>query len=215
MTDQILKQRVLDELSWEPSVNACHIGVTARDGVIKLTGQVESYAEKWAVERSVGRVTGVRAVAEEIEVRQSPNPPDGDEDLAKRALQVLSWNVLVPRDKVRVKVEKGWVTLIGDVNWFFQKNDAESAVRNLHGVTGVSNHITLKPSAAASDVRAKITTALGRNAEIEAANITVDTDGAKVTLSGQVESLHERELSARTAWSAPGVTQVENLLTVA
>lgn len=214
MSDQNLKQRVLDELNWEPSVKASHIGVTARDGVITLSGHVESYPEKWAAERCVGHVAGVKAVAEALEVHSAFSADITDEDIAKRALQVLSWDVFVPKDKVKVKVENGWVTLTGDVSWFFQKHNAEADVGKLHGVVGVSNRIAIKPSVQSSDVSAKIKSALVRNGEIEAQAIAVTTDGSKVTLRGDVESCHERSLAGMTAWSAPGVTEVENLLTI-
>ena len=214
MTDQALKQSVLDELDWEPSVKAAHIGVTARDGVVSPTGYVESYAEKLAAERGVARVFGVKAINEQLEVRHPTSHGVTDEDIAKRALQVLSWNVLVPKDTVRVKIEKGFVTLTGEVNWFFERYNAEVDVRKLHGVVGLDNQITIMPGVYASDVRSKIKSALSRSAQIEADEIVIAVNGGKVTLSGQVKSCHERNMAANTAWSAPGVTQVENLLVV-
>ncbi len=214
MTDQSLKQSVLDELNWEPSVKAAHIGVTARNGVVTLTGHVESYAEQWAAERGAERVTGVKAVAEKLEVRYPLTHVQDDEQIAKRAIQVLSWDVFVPKDQVKVKIENGWVTLTGAVDYYFHKHNAEADVRKLHGVVGVSNEITIKPSVAASDVRGNIKSALSRYAQLEAERISVAADGGHVTLSGHVDSLHERNLAATTAWSAPGVTYVENLLTV-
>ena len=214
MTDQSLKQSVLDELNWEPSVKAAHIGVTARNGVVTLTGHVESYAEKWAAERSAERVTGVKAIAEKLDVRYPSTLDHGDELLARRALELLSWDVFVPKDKVKVKIEKGWVTLTGAVDYYFQKHNAESGIRKLHGVMGVSNEITIKPSVETSDVRGNIKSALSRYAQLEADRISVAADGGHVTLTGHVDSFHERNLAATTAWSAPGVTHVENLLTV-
>ena len=214
MTDQALKQSVLDELDWEPSVKAAHIGVTARDGVVSLTGHVESYAEKLAAEHGVARVFGVKAINEQLEVRHPTSHGVTDEDIAKRALQVLSWNVLVPKDTVRVRIEKGFVTLTGNVNWYFERYNAEADVRKLHGVVGLDNQITIKPGVYASDVRSKIKSALSRSAQIEADEIAIATNGGKVTLSGQVKSYHERNMAANIAWSAPGVTQVENLLIV-
>ncbi|WP_199084361.1 BON domain-containing protein [Bosea sp. ASV33] len=215
MTDKTLKQTVLDELAWEPSVNAAHIGVTARDGVVTLSGHVETYAEKWGAERSVERLAGVKAVAEELEVRSHYYTGHGDDDIAKRALNVLDWDVAIPHDKVRVKIENGWVTLSGELFWQYQRAAAEADVRKLPGVTGVTNMITIDPSIQASDVHAKIKTAFARNAMIDAEDITVVTDGGKVTLSGVVDSFYERDLAARTAWSAPGVTQVEDNLLIA
>ena len=214
MTDQSLKQTVVDELVWEPSVNEAHIGVTARSGVVTLTGHVGSYAEKHAAEQAAGRVSGVQAIADELEIRYLYAVGHGDEDIAKQALNVLSWDLAVPKDKVKIKIEKGWVTLSGDVDWYYQKNAAESDVRKLLGVMGVSNQIVIKPSVQASDVQKKIKAAFERNADVEAAKIVVATDGSKVTLSGQVDSYYQRTLAENTAWSAPGVTQVHDRITV-
>jgi osmotically-inducible protein OsmY len=214
MTDKTLQQAVRDELAWEPSVNAAHIGVTARDGVITLTGHVGSYAEKWDTERVTARVAGVRAVVENLEVRYSFDPDHGDDDIAKRALSVLSWDVVVPDGRVKVKVEAGWVTLTGEVDWYYQKTAAVADVRKLHGVIGVGNEIVIRPNVYASDIHAKITAALGRNALIEANGIIVTAEGSKVTLSGSVDTYYERRLAEDTAWSAPGVTEVEDNLTV-
>jgi osmotically-inducible protein OsmY len=213
MTDKSLQQAVLDELDWEPSIDAAHIGVTANNGVVTLTGHVSSFTQKWAAERAVGRVTGVKAVAEELEVR-FPLVGNTDDDIAKRAVQSLDWDVSVPNNKVKVKVEKGWVTLSGEVDWYFQRSAAEADIRKLHGVKGVSDEIKVKPSVNADDVREKIKSAFDRNAQLEAANIKVTADGGKVTLSGKVDSWHDRNLAERTAWSAPGVTQVEDQLIV-
>ncbi len=215
MTDQSLQQAVIDELQWDPSVNAADIGVTANNGVVTLTGHVGSYSEKWAAERAAGRVYGVKAVAEEIEVRYPLSDKQGDDDIAKRAIQVLSWDIDVPKDRVKIRVEKGFVTLSGDVDWFYQRNAAEADVRKLSGVTGVADNIKIKPSVQAADVRTKINAAFTRNAQIDADEITVTADGGKVTLSGNVETWYERNLAEETAWSAPGVTQVDDRLTVA
>jgi len=214
MTDQSTKQAVLDELSWEPSINAAHIGVAARDGVVTMTGHVASYAEKYAAERAVERVSGVKAIAQELEVRYPSSTDNGDDDVAKRALQALAWDVFIPRDKVKVKVTKGLITLTGDLDWQYQKESAESVVRRLSGVSGVFNEIKIKPTIKAADVRDKIKAALVRNAQIDADDIAIATDGGKVTITGQVDSFYERSVAERTAWSAPGVTQVEDLLTV-
>jgi osmotically-inducible protein OsmY len=214
MTDQGLKQSVLDELAWDPSVTEAHIGVTARGGVVTLTGHVGSYAEKCAAEHVVGRVSGVKAIAEELEVHYLYDVGHGDEDIAKQALNVLAWDLSVPKDKVKVKVEKGWITLSGDVNWYYQKHAAEMDVSKLLGVMGLSNQITIKPSVQASDVRKKIKAAFERNAEFEAENIAVSIDGGEVTLSGKDDSYYERTLAENTAWSAPGVTEVNDLVTI-
>ena len=206
-TDSSLQQAVLDELNWQPSVKAANIGVTAKDGVVTLTGHVGSYAEKWAAERAAGSVFGVKAVAEELEVRYPFEKKEDDADIAQRALQVLSWDTEVPKDKVKVKVEKGFVTLSGNLDWHYQRSAAESDVRKLHGVIGLNNQIVIKPRVQASNVRDKIKAALKRKAQIEADNITVTTDGSKVTLGGKVDTWYERRLAESTAWSAPGVTR--------
>ena len=213
MTDQSLKQTVVDELVWDPRVNEAHIGVTARSGVVTLTGHVGSFAEKHAAEQAAGRVSGVQAIADELEIRYLYAVGHGDEDIAKQALNVLSWDLAVPKDRVKIKIEKGWVTLSGDVE-YYQKNAAEVDVRKLLGVMGVSNQIVIKPSVQASDVQKKIKAAFERNADVEAAKIVVATDGSKVTLSGQVDSYYQRTLAENTAWSAPGVTQVHDRITV-
>jgi len=215
MTDQIVKKIVLEELGWEPSVNSAHIGVTARDGIVTLTGHVGSYAEKWAAEQSAGCVSGVKAIVDEIEVRYSTPVEEGDEGIAKRALQVLSWDFVVPKDQITVKVDKGWVTLNGNVDWYYQKHNAEADVRRLHGVMGVTNMIALKPGVQPSDVKTKIKDALERNAQIESNDIKVTTEGGKVTLKGKVNTYYERNLVERTAWSAPGVTAVDDQMTFA
>jgi osmotically-inducible protein OsmY len=214
MIDQALKQRVLDELAWQPGFDEAHIGVTARGGVVTLTGHVGSYFEKCIAERAAGRVRGVRAIAEELEIRYFSIADYGDEEIAKRALDVISCDLSVPKDRVKVKIEKGWVTLRGDVDWRFQKQAAEADVRNLLGVMGVSNAIEIKPRVRVSNVEKQIKAAFRRNAEFEAENIVITADGRTITLTGQVGSYHGRTLAADAAWSAPGVTQVHELLTV-
>lgn len=213
LTDSSLQQAVLDELKWEPRVNAAHIGVTAKEGVVTLTGDVSSYAEKLAAENAARRVYGVKGVAEDIKVRYSSNKVD-DTDIAQMALQALSWDVEVPSDKVKVEVEDGWVTLTGTVDWHFQREAAEADVRKLNGVLGVFNDVTIKPNVQVSDLRDKIKAALKRNAAIEAGNITVTTEGGKVTLSGTVDSWEEDGIVRNTVWSAPGVTEVEDKLLI-
>jgi osmotically-inducible protein OsmY len=213
MSDIRLQHAVMEELEWEPRVNAAHIGVTANNGVVTLTGHVNTYAEKLAAERAVGRVVGVKAVAEELEVRSPFQTPD-DEDIAKSALQTLSSDIEIPDNCVTVKVEKGWVTLSGSVDWHYQSSTAEEGVRKLRGVVRVVNCIKIKPRVQLPDVRAEIKAALARNSQIHADNITVMTDGDKVTLTGNVHSWFERCLAEDTAWSAPGVTQVDDRLTV-
>ena len=213
MSDKSLQQAVLDELEWEPSVNAAHIGVTAKDGVVTLSGDVKSYAEKWAAERAARRVYGVKGVAEEINVRYPFDKVD-DTDIAQNALQALSLDIELPTNKVTVKVEGGWVSLSGTLDWRFQSSAAEADVRKLKGVIGVINNIVIKPNVQASDVRAKLKAAFARNAEIEEDNIAMTVDGGKVTLGGRVDTWGQDSLAVDTAWSAPGVTQVEDRLSV-
>jgi osmotically-inducible protein OsmY len=214
MSDLALRQRILDELEWEPSVEAAHIGVAVDKGVATLTGHVSSYAEKLAAERAVSRVKGVTAIAENIEIRYPAAKRTADDQIAKRAVDIINWQVSVPSDRIKVKVEKGWVTLSGEVDWYFQKTDAEKSVRRLSGVMGIANLITLKPRIEARDVKMRIEEALKRNAEIEAQNIRVYVQGGKVTLDGKVDSWAERQRVENTVWNAPGVVSVDDRLSV-
>ncbi len=211
--DQRLKQAVLDELQWEPSVNAAHIGVSAKDGVVTLMGHVENFAEKSAAEKAARRVKEVRAVAEEIEVRLPFSVKLGDEEIASHTANRLQWDSAFPSGTVKAKVEKGWVTLTGEVDWHYQQDAAENDVRRLWGVTGVSNDIAIKPKPNASNIRDNIMVALDRS-WVDRATIDVTAEGGKVTLSGTVDTSFEREEAGSTAWAAPGTTSVQNDITV-
>lgn len=211
--DTQLKQSVLDELSWDPSIKAAHIGVTAKDGVVTLMGHVETYMEKSAAERAARRVKDVKAVAEEIEVRLPFSVKRKDDDIAAAALSQIKWDVSVPNDTVTVKVEKGWVTLNGELEWHYQIEAAADAVRNLFGVVGVSNLITLSPRANAATISDDIVHALHRS-WFDPKNIKVTARDGNVTLSGTVNSWSDRNLAAETAWSAPGAMTVENNIRV-
>jgi osmotically-inducible protein OsmY len=213
-TDIQLQQDVLEELRWEPSVNPAEIGVAAKDGVVTLTGFVNSFGEKLTAEKATKRVQGVKAVAEEIEVRIPSMLKRTDADIARAALNALQWNTLVPDDRVTVKVEDGWVTLEGELDWGFQRDAAMEAVHYLTGVRGVTNLITVKPRVEPKEIKAKIAEAFKRSAELDANRIKVEALGGKVTLSGSVHSWVERDEAGRAAWAAPGVSAVDNHISV-
>lgn len=214
MDDLELRQLVIDELEFDPSINAANIGVSVEKGIVTLTGHVASYVEKIAAERVVERVKGVKAIAQEVEVRYPDHQKRSDDEIAQRAVNILHWSVQVPDGAIHVKVEKGWVTLTGAVEWQYQRLAAESAIRKLSGISGVSNLIEIRPRVAAADVHRKIMDSLKRNAEIEADSIRVIVDNDKVTLEGKVKAWYERGLAERAAWSAPGVKAVEDRLTL-
>jgi len=211
--DKQLKQAVLDELKWEPSVNAAHIGVTAKDGVVTLMGHVESYWEKSVAEKAARRVKDVKAVAEEIEVRLPFSVKHGDEEIASSAVNRLKGDGSVPKDAIKVSVEKGWVTLTGEVDWHYQQVAAADDVRGIWGVIGVSNQITVKPRPDTSKIRDNILVALDRS-WFDPATINVSAQGGKVTLSGTVESWYERDEATSAAWAASGTTSVVNNLAI-
>ncbi len=213
-TDEEIQRAVLEELKWEPRVNPSEIGVAVKDGIVTLTGWVDSYTRRWAAEEAAHRVRGVKAVANEIEVRLPTSSERTDLDIAAAAVRALEWDALIPVDKIDVTVSKGWVTLRGDVEWQFQKEDAERVVRRLAGVRGVTNLVVVKPRVTPTQLKEKIEQALLRSAEIDAQRIEVEVQGSKVILKGTVRSWAEREAAERAAWAAPGVTAVENRITV-
>jgi len=215
MKDDQLHQDVLDELDFEPSINAAHIGVAVEDGIVTLTGEVGSFAEKYNAERAVRRVKGVHGIVEHIKVVFPSDKVTGDAEIAERVLASLKWSALVPADRITVKVENGWVALNGELDWQFQKSAAEAAVRRLSGIKGISNLIKLPPQVAGTNVKQRIEDALKRNAEVEAQRIQVGVNGSKVILNGSVDTWHERNVAESAAWAVPGVTMVEDHLRIA
>jgi osmotically-inducible protein OsmY len=214
-SDAQIQSDVIAELKWEPRVQPNEIGVIVKDGVVTLTGRVDSYAKRWAAEEAAHRVRAVKAVVNDIEVRLSSLGERTDADIAKAALDALQWDAFVPVDKIDVTVSRGWITLKGEVEWQYQKEEAERVVRRLTGVTGVTNLITVKPRVAAQDLKQKIEQALVRSAETDAKKITVEVDNDAVILKGTVRSWAERQEAENAAWSAPGVASVDNRIRIA
>lgn len=209
-SDTQIRDDVLAELRWDPAVNPTDVGVIVKDGNVTLTGHLSSFAQKYAAERAVQRVIGVRGVAVELDVRLPSSHQRTDAEIAAAVERAIEWHTLIPTEKVHPKVEKGWVTLSGEAEWDYQRRAAEGAVRNLLGVTGVTNLITVKPRVKADIVEGRIREALERQADREAKKIEVGVAGTAVTLRGKVHSLAERHAAQGAAWSAPGVTRVIN-----
>jgi osmotically-inducible protein OsmY len=205
-----LQSNVLAELGWEPSVDAGNIGVSVHDGVVTLNGHVDSFWQKFAAENAAARVKGVKAVAEELQVKLPFDVKHGDEEIAKAAIQRLLWDSSLPRDAIKVRVENGQVTLNGTVNWHYQKESAEHAIRYLNGVVSVFNHINIEPTVNASNVAEDITKALHRSWYYDANTIKVKANGGAITLTGEVTTWNARDLAGTTAWSAPGASSVQN-----
>jgi osmotically-inducible protein OsmY len=214
-TDIELQRDVLAELHWDPRVNAAAVGVTAKDGIITLSGRVATFAEKAATVRAAQQVSGVKAVADDLEVRVPDLNERTDADIAWAAVNVLAWNVFVPQDRLTVTVHNGWITLAGSVEWHYQRAAAEHAVHSLLGVRGVTNVITVQPAVTPTAVKAQIQEAFRRGAAFDARHLTVEAEGRKVILSGHVRSWGEREEADAVAWAAPGVYEVENRIVVA
>jgi osmotically-inducible protein OsmY len=215
-TDSQLQQDVLQELKYEPSISASQIGVTAKDGIVGLTGNVQSYAAKYAAAHAAERVAGVKAVTDELKVDLPAYHVRNDQDIATAAVNALQWDVWVPADRIKVRVDDGWITLEGEVEYKYQQDAAEDAVCNLTGVKGVTNMVTLKrPEVSPSEVKTSIEQALRRAAEIDADKIQVSVVNDKVVLNGKVSSWAERQEAERAAWSAPGVNEVVDYLDIA
>ena len=213
-TDAQIQADILSELEWDARVLPNEVGVVVKDGVVTLTGWVDSYTKKWAAEEAAHRVRGVKAVANDIEVRLSTAEERNDADIAAAAVRALEWDALISVDRLDVTVSKGWITLKGDVEWQYQRQDAERVIRRLSGVKGVSNLLVVKPRVAPADLKQKIEQALIRSAEVDAKRITVEVQGSKIILKGTVRSWTEKEEAERQAWLAPGVSSVENRILI-
>ncbi|RWM02544.1 MAG: BON domain-containing protein [Mesorhizobium sp.] len=215
MSDSTLRQDIIDELDFEPSIDAADIGVAVDNGVVTLSGHVPTYAQKVKVEEVVRSVKGVKAIAQEMEVRPFGTHKTADDEIAKRAVNTIGWNTSIPSGAVQIQVQDGWVKLTGKVEWQYQKTAAEGAVRHLAGVVGVSNHVEIKPKPSTCDIKKRIEDALKRNAELEAQEIKVNVlDNGAVRLEGRVHAWSERRAAERAAWSAAGVRTVEDRITI-
>lgn len=213
-SDTTLQKNVIDELAWDPALTSTEIAVAARDGVITLSGDVRTFSQKYAAEKAVHRVAGVSALANELQVHLLPEHRRSDTEIAHAAVAALAWNVAVPENTIQLDVRDGWISLRGHVDWDYQRRAAEGSVRPLTGVRGVTNLIDVTPHASASDVKGKIESALERHAEVDASHVQVSTSDGTVTLRGAVRSWTERNDVELAAWAAPGVRQVEDLLTI-
>lgn len=215
MDDLSLRRAILDELEFQPHIDAAAIGVAIDNGVVCLTGHVKTYAEKIAAERAVKSVKGVKAVAEEIKVRFANQMNVGDESIASRCIDVIRWDSSIPEDRIQIKVQEGWVTLEGEVDWQYQKQAAQSAVRKLSGVTGINNMLVVKLQLMPNDIKAQIEAAVARNAELDASKIRVTVEGKTVKLEGHVDLWMQRKAIEHAAWAVPGVSHVENYILIA
>jgi osmotically-inducible protein OsmY len=213
MADSTIRKDVVDELEFDPMIDATGIGVATKDGVVTLTGHVPTYMQRLHAEQAAARVKGVRGVAVELEVRLSSGEKRQDDEIAARALKIIAW-MANANDAIQVVVDKGWVKLSGVVEWNYQKQEAERAVRRLSGVLGVTNDIKVHPRVTAQDIRERIAKALRRNADLESAGIKVEVKDSTVTLKGSVKAWRDRRVAENAAWAGPGVTQVRDELTL-
>lgn len=213
MTDKELQQLVRNALDWDPSIDVADVGITVENGVVTLRGDIKSFAEKVNAERAAMRVYGVKAVANDLEVKIAGSKRT-DSDIAAAAVNAFKWSSQVPAERISVVVSHGWITLKGEVDWFYQRDAAERTVRDLLGVVGVTNAITVRPHVSVSDVKTKIEAALKRSAEVDARRINVTASDGVVTLAGHVHSWAERREAVHAAWAAPGVRSVDDRMTI-
>lgn len=213
-TDIEIQKDVMDELKWQPFLNSSQIGVAVKNGIVTLSGIVDSFSKKVGAEKAAKKVAGVRAIAEDIQIGTSPVYFRTDAEIAEAVLNALKWHSAVPEDKIKIKVEDGNVTLEGELEWDYQRVNAKAAIQYLSGVRSVINLITIRPKLSAFELEQKISAAFRRNATVDASKVDVSTSGSKVILTGKVRSLAESEDAEDVAWAAPGVYAVENRLTI-